>query len=89
MDLLNYNFKDYNGNNLESDIDIFIVKFCEYNHLLDKRVNKLWSSNPSLRAYCDRDDIKQEIILALLTKARKKFPYITGKDRLKYFNTVV
>ena len=88
-DLLNYSFDDYSGIDKEEKIKEFIVEFCESYDLLDMRINKLFSMNSWLYNYYDKEDIKQEIILSLLTKATKRFPYITGQDRIRYFNTVV
>ena len=88
-DLINYSFKDYTGEDKEEKINEFIVKFCSYNDILGKRINKLFSMNSWLYSYYDKDDIKQEIIIALLEKSRKKFPYVVGENRLKYFNTLI
>lgn len=87
--LLNYSFEEYIGNDLEEKIQEFIVKFCENCDLLNKRINRLFSTNSWLYSYYDKEDIKQEVILALLNKSTKKFPYIVGEDRMRYFNTVV
>lgn len=87
--LLNYSFKNYRGNDLDDKIQEFIVKFCESYDLLDKRINRLFSMNTWLYNYYDKEDVRQEVIIALLTKSTKKFPYIVGEDRMRYFNTVV
>ena len=89
IDLLNYSFKDYIGNDKEEKIKEFIVDFCNYDNILDKRVNKVFAMNPWLLSYYEKEDIKQEVIVALLEKSLKKFPYIVGENRLRYFNTVV
>lgn len=87
--LLNYSFKDYREDDLDDKVQEFIVNFCEKYDLLDKRINRLFSTNAWLYNYYDKQDIKQEVIIALLTKSTKKFPYIVGEDRMRYFNTVV
>lgn len=88
-DLLNYSFDDYSGIDKDEKIKEFIVEFCNDNSIINMRINKLFSMNSWLYNYYDKEDIKQEIILSLLNKATKKFPYITGQDRIRYFNTVV
>lgn len=88
-DLLNYSFKDYNGEDKDTKIQEFIIEFCNYNNILNKRINKLFSMNSWLYSYYDKEDIRQEVIIALLQKSTKKFPYIVGENRLRYFNTVV
>lgn len=87
--LLNYSFKNYTKNDLDDKVQEFIVNFCEKYDLLNKRINRLFSMNSWLYNYYDKEDIKQEVIIALLTKSTKKFPYIVGEDRMRYFNTVV
>lgn len=66
-----------------------VLAFCEKDNLLDKRVSKVFSMNKWLYNVCEKDDLKQEILLKLFNKSSTKFPYITGEDRLKYFNSVV
>ena len=88
-DLVNYSFKDYVGADKDEKIREFIVDFCNHNDILNKRINKLFAMNPWIKSYYDKDDVKQEVILALLEKSLKRFPYIVGEDRLRYFNTVV
>lgn len=87
--LLNYSFKNYTKDDLDDKVQEFIVNFCEKYDLLNKRINRLFSMNSWLYNYYDKEDIKQEVIIALLTKSTKKFPYIVGEDRMRYFNTVV
>lgn len=89
IDLLNYSFKDYVGNDKEEKIKEFIVDFCNHNDILDKRINKVFAMNSWLYSYYDKEDVKQEVIIALLEKSLKKFPYVVGENRLRYFNTVV
>lgn len=86
---LNYSFKDYVDIDKEDKIKEFIVGFCYNTDLLNKRVNKLFAMNKWLYNYYEKEDIKDEIILALLNKSLRKFPYITGEERVRYFNTVV
>lgn len=86
---LNYSFEDYSFSDKEERIKEFIANFCYNSEILDKRINKLFSMNKWLYNYYEKDDVKQEVILALLNKSLKKFPYIVGEERIRYFNTVV
>ena len=86
---LNYSFADYKCIDKEDKIKDFIADFCYNSEILDKRINKLFSMNKWLYNYYEKEDIKQEVILALLNKSLKKFPYVVGEERVKYFNTVV
>lgn len=88
-DLLNYSFSQYTGNDVIDKQKEFIVDFCTKTDLLDMRVNKLFSANSWLYKYYDKNDVKQEVMIALLEKSLKKFPYLVGQERIRYFNTVV
>ena len=70
-DLIEFSFKDLTDFTRE-DLQNYIVDFCKYKSLLDKRVNKLFSMNTWLYEYTTKEDVKQEIILILISKAINK-----------------
>lgn len=89
IDVVNYKFDSDKEEYTPEDIQHFILRLCDNDQLLDKRISSIFTSNSWLYKYTTKEDVRQDILVALLSSATNKLPYITGEDRMKYFNTVV
>jgi DNA-directed RNA polymerase specialized sigma24 family protein len=71
-------------------IQNYLLDFVNYENMLVKRISKAFSMNKFLYQYTTQDDVKQDVYVKLFhPKCMEKFLWMGGKERLKYFNTIV
>lgn len=86
--VLDYKFGSNDNFNLE-ELRTYIIDFCEYDNMLDKRISNAFNRNKFLYNVVSKEDFKQDIILHLLENMTFKIPFMDKQGKLMLFNNVV
>lgn len=73
----------------QKEFNEYILEFVNYNDLLDKRLTNIFKLSPWLNNFTTKEDLRQDVVLAMLESIDRKFPKLDGLGKLKYFNACV
>lgn len=71
------------------DFNQYILDFVNYKDMLDKRLTNIFKLSPWLYNFTTKEDLRQDIIVAMLNSIDNKFPRLDGLGKIKYFNACV
>lgn len=73
----------------QEEFNKYVLDFLNYNDLLDKRLSNIFKLSPWLHNFTTKEDLRQDVVLAMLESINRKFPKLDGLGKLKYFNACV
>ncbi|MBN2758016.1 MAG: hypothetical protein JXR51_12635 [Bacteroidales bacterium] len=73
----------------EEELKEYIYDLCNYEDLLDKRVNNAFRRNKLLYQTMSKEDLKQNIYLRLLKDMLFVLPFKDKLDKIKLLNSVI
>lgn len=73
----------------QEEFNQYILDFVSYKDLLDKRITNIFKLSPWLYNFTTKEDLKQDVMLAMFESINRKFPKLDGIGKVKYFNACV